>query len=160
MNRFIVFTAIVAIASGSAFADPVIDEGVVRAISAEMLQAVKDNDMSIVEKYFYPGSKIVIDMDPADDAGETEISYKDSLLLAEMGMEVVNNAEYLVEITRIAVDEKKNQATLEEMSTVVSEMMGMMFAQVSVTETLFGVVDGEIKVLSTGEHLVSFDMVQ
>jgi hypothetical protein len=60
----------------------------------------------------------------------------------------------------VAVDEKKNQATLKEMSTVVSEMMGIMLAQVSVTETLFGVVDGEIKVLSTAEHLVSFDVVQ
>lgn len=160
MNRFIILTAIVAIASGSAFADPVVDEGVVRAISAEILQAVKEGDTSILEKYFYPGSKIVIDTDPAPDAGQTEVSYEDFMAVAEMGMEAMRNSEYVVEITGVSVDEKRNQATIEETGTIVGEMMGIMLAQVSVSKTLYGVVGGEIKVLSSEEQLVSMDIVQ
>ncbi len=156
----LVLAATVAVASGSAFADPVIDEDAVRAISAETLQAAKDGDTSVIQKYFYSGSKIVIDLDPADDAGQSEIAYEEFVQLAEMGMEALSNAEFVVEITGIAVDEKKNQATVEETSTVVSQMMGVLLTQVSVTETLYGVVDGQIKVLEAVERLVSMDVVQ
>ena len=160
MNRFVILTTIIAIASGSALAAPVINEDIVRAISAEMLQAAKDGDISVVEKYYYPGSKIVIDMDPADGVGQSEVGYEEFLQVAEMGMEALSNAEFLVEITGVIVDGRKNQATIKEMSTVVSEIMGVMLTQVSVTETLYGVVDDQIKVLETQEQLVSIDVVQ
>ena len=160
MNRFVILAAILAIASGSAFAEPVIDEGVVRAISAEMFQAVKEGDISIVEKYYYPGSKIVLDMDPADDAGRSEIGYEEFLMLAEVGIESMSGGEYMVEVTDVVVDEEKNQATIEESSTAVTEMMGVMLTQSSVSTTLFGVVDGEIKVLASEERLVSMDISQ
>ena len=50
--------------------------------------------------------------------------------------------------------------TLKEHATIVAEMMGVRVAEVSVTETRFGVVDGQIKVLASENHLISIDAVQ
>lgn len=160
MFRIVSFAAIVLVASGSAFANPVVDEDTVRAISAEMVEAAEKGDASIIEKYYYPGSKIVVDMDPADNVGETEVDYADFLMLAEMGMASMAGADIDVKITDVQVDKSRNEATIEEHATIVAEMMGVKVAEVSVTETRFGVVNGEIKVLASDNRLISIDAVQ
>ena len=159
MFRIVTLAAIALAASGYAFAEPIVNEATVRAISAEMLEAAKKGDASIIRKYYYPGSKILVDLDPAVGTGQSEVRYEDFLMLAEMGMASMANAEVAVEITRVSVDEARNEATVEEHSTIVAEMMGVMIAEVSVSETRYGVVDGEIKVLSADNRLVSIDAV-
>ena len=160
MNRFLALVSLVLFASTAVAADPVVDEQLVRAISAEMVEAAKEGDTSIISKYYYPGSKILMDMDPASGGDSTEVPYEEFMMLAEMGMAMMSDAEMAIEITNVSVDEGRNEATIEEHSTIVAEMMGIMIAEVSVTETRYGVVDGEVKVLETENRLVSIDAVQ
>jgi len=160
MNKIMSLFVVLALIPGYVTAAPVLDEDTVKAISKELIQAVKGNDFSVIEKYMYPGSKIVIDMDPAEDSGQMEISYDEYMALTKMGMGMMQSIDIQEELISISVDDKNNQATIEEKTTAVMEMMGVKMKDVSVNTTTYGVVDGEIKVLSTQDHLISSEPVE
>lgn len=140
---------------GSVFAEPILDENKVREISVEFTEGYKNKDISVFEKYMYSGTKIVIDMDPEYNAGEKEISYEEYLKLAKMSMKMMRDIELFEEVLSITVDSKNNQATIEEKTTVLMDMMGMAYKDVSISKTTYGIIDGSIKVISTEEMLVS-----
>lgn len=141
--------------SSSLYADPVLTEQKVKDISKEMVQAIKDKDFSVMEKYMYPGSKITVDLDPANNRGEKEVSYEEFMMLTKMSMQMMGDAEIHDELLSISVDKEKNQATIEEKTTIVMEMMGMTLEDISIGKTTYGVIDGQIKVLSTEDQLIS-----
>ena len=141
-------------------AEPVLDEETVKAISQEMLQAVKNGNFAPFQKYMYPGSKIVVDLDPSNSAGQTEISYDEFMSLTQMALGMMQGADIQDEVISISVDERRNQATIVEKTTTVLDMMGTRIRDVSVSETTYGVVDGQIKVLSTEDQLISSGPVQ
>ncbi len=155
MNRFTSLLVTLALMPLSALANPVLDEATVRGISAEVAQALRDSDMSVLEKYLHRDSRIVIDVDPAVNAGQHQISYDEYMALSQMSMQVMDNVEIHDEIIAISVDEANNEATIEEKTTALIEAMGMKIKDVSLTKTTYGVIDGQIKVLSTEDQLIS-----
>lgn len=155
MNKIMPVLIALAFVPGHVTAEPVLDEDTVKAISREMTGALKNNDISVFEKYLYPGSKIVVDMDPANNSGQTEISYDDYMSLLTMAMQSMQSAEVFDELISISVDEARNQATVEEKTTAVVEMMGIKMKDVSINKTTYGVIDGRIKVLSSEDQLIS-----
>jgi len=155
MNKIMPVLIALAFVPGYVNAEPVLDESTVKAISREMTGALMNNDVSVFKKYLYPGSKIVVDMDPANNTGQTEISYDEYMSLIEMAMPAMQNAEIFDELISISVDEARNQATIEEKTTAVVEMMGIRMKDVSINRTTYGVVDGRIKVLSSEDQLIS-----
>jgi hypothetical protein len=70
----ILLTCLVSI-SGCVTADPILDEETAIAISEEMTLAIKNGDVSVFEKYVYPGSKLIMDWDPSAGTSQTEIPY-------------------------------------------------------------------------------------
>lgn len=155
MKKIIPLMFALVFASGNIYADPVLNEETVEAISEEMTQAVLNNDFSVIEKYMYPGSEIIIDMDPAPGRGETKIEYDEYMKLTKMSMGMMKNPVIDNEILSIKIDGSKNEATIEEKTTAVMEMMGMKMRDVSISKTTYGVVNGEIKVLTARDQLIS-----
>ncbi len=160
MNRFRFVCLIFVLLSMNVYADPVVDEETVRSISAEMAQAGRDKDISVLEKYIYPGSVLIVDMDPAPGMGETEIGYEDYMKLTRQSWSMITNVAIHDEELSLSVDKEKNQATIEEKSTVDYEMMGMKIKDVSVSKTTYGVVNGQIKILKATDQLISSGPVE
>lgn len=146
--------------SGSAFASPVVDKTTVLAISAEMTAAAKSGDMAVFEKYLYPGTRIVVDMDPANSSGQLEIGYEDYMALIEMALGAMQNADIHDELISVSVDEARNEAIVEQKTTATLEMLGVKMRDVSINKTTYGVVDGQIKVLHAEDQLISSGPVE
>lgn len=138
-----------------AFAEPTITEDMLKSISKEINQSVKDGDVSVVKKYVYPGTKIIVDMDPSPSAGKSEIPYDKYIALTEMGFSALEDAEISDEIISIKIDREKNQGTIEEKTTATLKMLGIKIRDVSISTTVYGVVDGEVKALRTEDELIS-----
>ena len=146
--------------SGFATAETILDEDAVIGISDELEQAVKSGNLAVFKKYLYPGSKIVVDMDPSNSAGQIEVSYTDYMQLLEMALPLMQEADIHDEIISVSIDEARNQATIREKSTVTMEMMGVKMRDVSISETVYGIVNGQIKALSATDQLISSEAVE
>lgn len=160
MNRLTSVLIALLLVPGYVNADPTVDEATVKAISQEFTQAMKNGDISVFEKYMYPGSKIVVDMDPSNSSGQVDISYDQFMQLTEMAIGMMGDAEIHEEVISVTVDEKNNQATIKEKTSATIEMMGMKMRDVSIATTTYGVIDGQIKVLSTEDQLISSGPVE
>jgi hypothetical protein len=160
MFKYISVTWIFVLLSFNAYANPVLTEQKVRAISAEIAQAARDKDFSVIEKYMHPSSVIIIDLDPNPNAGETEVGYDEYMQLTRQSWGMVNNVDVSVEEVALSVDQGNNRATIREKSTIVYEMMGMKIKDVSIGETTYGVVDGQIKILKVADQLISSGPVE
>ncbi|WP_077340290.1 hypothetical protein [Pseudocolwellia agarivorans] len=145
--------------SGFSFAESVIDKEQVLNINKEIYQALLDGDISIIEKYISPESKITIDFDPALDRGETEVSYDNYLKMAKVTMSMMKNPnvniEYKEEIKSAFLDTKNNQVIVKSISTTISEMMGMKLEDISEDESVYGVVNEQIKLILFKNKLIS-----
>ena len=91
---------------------------------------------------------------------QDEIGYDEYMALSQMSMQVMERVDIHDEIISISVDEANNQATIEEKTTAFIEAMGMKIKDVSLTKTTYGVIDGQIKVLSTEDQLISSGPVE
>ena len=145
--------------SATVSADPVLDEAVVKEVSAELKHAVLNGDISVFKKYLYPGSKIVIDVDPSPSAGQVEVGYADYMNLLEMSLPMMQGADINDEVLSIVVDSEKNEATIREKIVVVMDAMGVKVRDVSISETTYGVVNGQIKALVAMDQLVSSEPI-
>ncbi len=160
MSKFNSLVLMLLVISGAVNADTVLNEELVKAISSEMTMAVKNNDFSIIEKYMHPESKIIIDMDPANNSGEKEIGYDEFMQLTKMSMAAMKNPEIDDELISIHVDKERNEATIVEKTTAIVEMLGMKMKDVSINKTTYGIINGEIKILSTEDQLISTGLIK
>lgn len=159
MNKMTQILICLLLISGFATAETVLDEDAVIGISDEVKQAIKNGDLAVFKKYLYPGSKIVVDMDPSNSAGQVEVSYADYMQLLEMALPLMQEADIQDEIISVSIDEAKNQAAVKEKNTVTMDMMGIKMRDVSISETVYGIVNGQIKVLSATDQLISSEAV-
>lgn len=148
------------LAIGITNAEPVVDESAVRAITDELYAAMLEGDVSVFEKYMYEGSRIVIDTDPSNSAGQVEVPYEQFMGLLALSLSAMQDADIHNETISIDVDEKNNQATIKEKTIAVVEMMGVKVRDESISVTTYGVVDGQIKMLSAEDQLVSTDILE
>ena len=160
MNKFVCTLAVVLLFSAPVSAEPTLTEDVVKEISAELLVAVQEADMSVFEKYLHPSSKIVIDMDPSPSAGQMEVEYEQYMGLLAMSLPMLQNSQIDEEIISISVDEANNQATIREKVSATVEMMGTKVRDVSISETTYGVLDGQIKVITATDELISSEVIE
>lgn len=160
MIRKAVLFVVVMMICNSAFADEKITKEKLKSISQEFSAALKEGDFSVVEKYMHPSSKIIIDLDPANNQGEKELSYEEFMKIAKLGFEMMQNADVFDELISISIDTDNNQGTIEEKTTAVVEMVGMKIEDVSINKTTYGYIDGKIKVLVAEEQLISSGPIQ
>lgn len=155
MKKLVAITVLSLSWFGIAAADPVLNEATIESIRAEFSLAVENADTAPFAKYLHPGSKIFVDLDPSPSAGEMEVGYEDYMGMLAMALPMMQDAELYEEVLSISIDEENNQATLREKTIATMDMMGMKIRDESISETTFGVVDGEIKVLVARDQLVS-----
>ena len=160
MNKLVLVSICLVLWSGIVSAEPVLDEDTVKGISAEFTQALKDADIAVFKKYLNAESKIVVDLDPSNSAGQMEISYDDYMGMMEMALPLMQDAEIQTEVVSISVDSESNQATIKEKTTAMMDMMGVKIKDVSVSETTYGIVGGQIKVLVATDQLISSEQVE
>jgi len=146
--------------SGFAAAEPVIDEDTVRGISAEFSAAIETADIATFRKYLHPTTRIIVDLDPSNSAGEMEIGYDDYMGMMEMALPMMQGSDIQEEVIAITVDEANNRATLKEKTTALMDVMGVKLKDVSISETTFGIIDGEIKVIVAKDQLISSGPVE
>ncbi len=144
----------------SVFAEPILDEDTVRAVARELNQSFVDRDISVLKKYMYPGSRIIVDTDPAVNRGQIEVDYDSFMQLTEMAVQNLQEASVHDEVLSVSVDSEANQATIREKTTATMSMLGSKARDVSISTTTYGVVDGEIKVLITKDELISTEIVE
>ena len=159
MNKLVCVIISLLLLSGHASAEPTLTADVIKDISAELKEATLNGDVAVFKKYLYPESRIVIDLDPSNSAGQVEISYDDYMDLLEMSLPLMQDADLHDEVLSISIDEENNQATIREKVTATIEMMGTKMRDVSISETTYGVVDGRIKALSATDQLVSSEQI-
>jgi len=160
MNKLASVLICLVLWSGFAVAEPVIDEDTVKGISAEFMAAIENADIGPFKKYLHPTSQIVVDLDPSNSAGEMEISYDDYMGMMEMALPMMQGSEIQDEVLSISVDKAANQATVKEKTTATMDIMGVKIRDVSVSETTYGVIDGQVKVLIAKDQLISSGPVQ
>ncbi|MEM7431915.1 MAG: hypothetical protein AAF351_08240 [Pseudomonadota bacterium] len=146
--------------AGYSQAEPVIDEDTLRSISAELIEAATDGNVAPFKKYLYEGSEMVVDLDPSPSAGEMAISYDEYVPLLEMAIPMMKGADLHVEVLSVSIDEAANEGTIREKSTSVMEMMGTKIRDVSISESTYGVVNGQIKLLRASDQVLSSGPVQ
>jgi len=160
MNKFISVSICLILCSGLVAAEPLLDEDTVKGISAEFAQAIKDADIAVFEKYLYAESKITVDLHPSNSAGQMEISYDDYMAMMEMGLPLMQDGNIQFEVLSIIIDNENNQATIKEKTTAMMDVMGVKMKDVSVSETTYGIVDGQIKVLVATDQLISSEQIE
>jgi hypothetical protein len=160
MNKLASVLICLVLWSGFAVAEPVLDEGTVKGISAEFKAAIQNADIGPFKKYLYAESRIIVDLDPSNSAGEMEISYADYMGMMEMALPMMQGSDIQDEVLSISIDKAANQATIKEKTTATMDIMGVKIRDVSVSETTYGVVDGEIKVLIAKDQLISSGPVE
>ena len=143
-----------------ASAEPVLDEDTVRAIAQKLNQSFIDGDISILKKYMYPGSKIIVDTDPTVNRGQIEVDYDSFMQLTEMAVQNMQEASVHDEVLSVSVDAAANEATIREKTTATVSMLGSKVRDVSISTTTYGVVGGEIKVLVVEDELISSEIVE
>ncbi len=127
----------------------------IRAINTELTDSFLQGDLSVIEKYLYHGTEIFIDLDPDPNQGLAQISLKEFRELAKMSLELIDDMEINEEIISIEIDSENDQATLVLKSHASTSIMGMTITENSISTTVFGLINGEIKILKTSDELIS-----
>ncbi len=143
-----------------AWGEPEITEDLLKSISNELRQSIESQDSAIIKKYLYPGTTIIIDMDPSPSAGKTEIPYDKYLPLIDLSYSAMKDAEIHEEILSINIDKEKNQGTIEEKVWATLNVLGIKVQDVSISTTTYGIVDGEVKALHAEDELISSGPVE
>jgi len=142
----VVFSAVAF--SAAAPAAPELDEATVRSIVGDIVEAFNQRDLDVIKAYLYPGTKIVLDLDPAGGTSPVEIEHDRYLLMLEMGMGALEGSDIQHEILKLEVDPSSNTAFVGSRASTVADIMGVRVHEDTISETTYGIVDGEIKVLS------------
>jgi hypothetical protein len=125
-----------------------------------MQSSIKVQDSSVLKKYIYPGTKIIIDMDPSPSSGKTEIPYEKYMPLIDMSYKMMKGADIHEELISIKIDTENNEGTIEEKTTAVLTISGMKIRDISINQTTYGIVNGEVKILRTEDELISTGPIQ
>lgn len=138
-------------------AEPLLDQQKTEAINQEFMEAMRSKDISIIRKYMFDGTKITVDLDPDVDAGEKEMTLDKYIDFTKRSIDKMGTSGVNVRLIGITLNEGRNQATLDVKLKVVTKNMGNNFQFVSTKKTVLGVIDEEIKVISSKDHLISIE---
>ncbi|MEE9444136.1 MAG: hypothetical protein V3V19_00585 [Cocleimonas sp.] len=157
MFKSLVLTSLTLFLATPSFAETLLDEKTTEAINKEFIQAMKDKDLSIIRKYMFDGTKITVDLDPDENTGEKELSLEKYIDFTKRSIEKMGPSGVDVRLISITINEGRNQATLDLKVKVVTKNMGNNFKFVSTKKTVLGIIDEEIKIISSKDHLISIE---
>ncbi len=125
------------------------------AIHDSFIVAFEQRDFSVYEKYLYADSQIYMDMDPAKDNELVKIELDDFKKIAAMSLQMAEQIDIADELLSVEINTEKNQATVVSKSTVSMSILGTNITEISKGTTVYGLVDGEIKIKSISDEMIS-----
>ena len=143
--------------ASSAVAEPLLDKEKTEAINQEFIQAMKDKDLSIIRKYMFDGTKITVDLDPDENMGEKDLTLEKYIDFTKRSIEKMGTSGVDVHLVSISTNEGRNQATINLKVKIITTNSGNNFEFVSTKKTVLGIVDEEIKIISSKDHLISIE---
>ena len=157
MLKIISLSFISLLLTAPAFSEPLLDQEKSEAINLEFMEAMRSKDVSIIRKYMFDGTKITVDLDPDIDAGEKQMTLEKYIDFTKRSIDKMGTSGVNVRLLGITLNEGRNQATLDLKVKVVTKNMGNNFQFVSTKKTVLAVVDEEIKIISSKDHLISIE---
>ncbi|MFC3192827.1 nuclear transport factor 2 family protein [Marinicella sediminis] len=125
------------------------------AIHESFIQAMHNRDFSVYEPFLFEGTQVYVDLDPAPDNELQKLALKDFRQLAEMSLQMVEELNIEDELLTIEINASGDQATLISKSTIQMSMLGTEVTEVSRGTTVYGLIDGAIKILSISDEIIS-----
>lgn len=126
-------------------------------INKEFVEAMKAKDLSIIRKYMFDGTKITVDLDPEKGKGEKELTLDKYIDFTKRSIEKMGPSGIDTQLISLAINEGRNQATITLKVKVITKNMGNNFKFVSTKKTVLGIVDEEVKVISSKDDLISIE---
>ncbi len=126
-------------------------------INKEFVEAMKAKDLSIIRKYMYDGTKITVDLDPEQGKGEKELTLEKYIDFTKRSIEKMGSSGIDTQLVSLSINEGRNQATITLKIKVITKNMGSNFKFVSTKKTVLGIVDEEVKIISSKDHLISIE---
>ena len=145
--KFILLGLLILASASDAQNNSTFTEQKVKAINAEISDAIYQKDLSVLDKYLYEGTEIFIDLDPNPNSGEKQLTVKEYRELMEMGLMMIDDMEIKEDIVEIKINKKMDQARLKIKAHVSADFMGIKSTEESTSTTTFGLINGEIKIL-------------
>lgn len=145
--------------SSSVYAEIILNKALVKEINKELVEAMKAKDISIIRKYMYDGTRITIDLDPENNKGEKELSLEKYIDFTRRSIAKMGTSGVDAKLVSLSINEDQNQATVKLKIKVVTKNMGNNFKFISTKKTVLGIVDEEIKIISSKDHLISIESI-
>lgn len=149
--------AALGIFSPSISAETLLNKEHAKKINKEFVEAMKAKDLSIIRKYMYDGTKITVDLDPEKGKGEKELSLEKYIDFTKRSIEKMGPSGIDTQLISLSINEGRNQATITLKVKIVTKSMGNNFKLVSTKKTVLGIVDEEVKIISSKDHLISIE---
>ena len=105
----------------------------------------------------YDGTKITVDLDPEQGKGEKELTLEKYIDFTKRSIEKMGPSGIDTQLVSLSINEGRNQATITLKIKVVTKNMGSNFKFVSTKKTVLGIVDEEVKIISSKDHLISIE---
>ena len=138
-------------------AETLLDKEQAKEINKEFVEAMKAKDLSIIRKYMYDGTKITVDLDPEKGKGEKELSLEKYIDFTKRSIKKMGSSGIDTQLIALSINEGRNQATITLKVNVVTKNMGNNFKFVSTKKTVLGIVDEEVKIISSKDDLISIE---
>ena len=136
------------------------DEAQVRQAVQDAKAAIVAADVEAWAQYFNEDSAITMDMDPVVGRGKRELDYATFLRVASVGIEGLENPEVVQTIESLERDEDTGDMLLVLQTSIRSDLLGMRMEEVTRSETRYGLLDGELRVVSYTEEVLSSGPIQ
>lgn len=149
MLRCCLTSLVLCLFSAFTFAESPLTEANLRFISSELARASADKNTSVLEKYFYAGTKVVLATEPNHPETSKEYSFAQYLALSQTSSRLVESRQTTEEILAIKIDQKRQQAYVKERLTSLTKTMGLTLKDVVLSNTTYGVINQQVKVLDT-----------
>jgi len=125
------------------------------AINESFVAAMRQKNFAVYEKYLHENTVIYLDFEPGVDNEPVQVKVSEFKMLAQMSMQMTDAIQVDDDVLSVTVDPQNNQVTLVSRSTVQMDMKGTRVTDVSEGTTVFGLIDGQIKILSVHSTLLS-----
>ncbi len=124
------------------------------AIHESFIDAIKDRDFTVYEKYLHKDTKIFVDLDPAPGNELQRIELDEFKELALMSLQLADEIDVVEDLIKVDHNKQNNEVAIYSRSTVNMTMMGTHITEIAEGITVYGVREGSIKILSISDQVI------
>ena len=131
-----------------------------RSILKETGEAALRNDYYGTIRYYYPGSKMVYDLDPDPESQKYELGYDEFIPQIQLDLGYFKDSEVSEEILESWVSDDSQQGETITRTLIVHSLFGTRTETLVDTLVRFAVIDGEVKIVYEEMELLRREQTQ